>query len=300
MVSNQPKLLDSACAELESITGQKAVKTKARKSVSNFKIREGMEIGARVTLRDRRMWEFLDRFINVALPRIRDFRGVPVRLSGSGDYTLGLKDQLIFPEIDYDKVDEPRGMNVTIVTTANTDEEGRELLSLLGMLVYIWFRFEWQFGVGAVVALLHDVALTIGVFALLGLEFNLSTVAAILTIAGYSINDTVVVYDRVRENLRKFKQMSLYELLNLSVNGTLSRTLLTSVTTLIALGALYFFGGEVIKGFSFAMIWGVIVGTYSSIFIAVPLLVYMNLRRSGLIVGEEMDDAPTGKPADQG
>jgi len=174
------------------------------------------------------------------------------------------------------------------------------LLAMAAMLVYIWFRFEWQFGVGAVVALLHDVALTIGVFALLGLEFNLSTVAAILTIAGYSINDTVVVYDRVRENLRKFKQMSLYELLNLSVNGTLSRTLLTSVTTLIALGALYFFGGEVIKGFSFAMIWGVIVGTYSSIFIAVPLLVYMNLRRSGLIVGEEMDDAPTGKPADQG
>jgi len=174
------------------------------------------------------------------------------------------------------------------------------LLAMAAMLVYIWFRFEWQFGVGAVVALLHDVALTIGVFALLGLEFNLSTVAAILTIAGYSINDTVVVYDRVRENLRKFKQMSLYELLNLSVNGTLSRTLLTSVTTLIALGALYFFGGEVIKGFSFAMIWGVIVGTYSSIFIAVPLLVYMNLRRSGLIVGEETDDAPTGKPADQG
>ena len=174
------------------------------------------------------------------------------------------------------------------------------LLAMAAMLVYIWFRFEWQFGVGAVAALLHDVALTIGVFALLGLEFNLSTVAAILTIAGYSINDTVVVYDRVRENLRKFKQMSLNDLLNLSINGTLSRTLLTSVTTLIALGALYFFGGEVIKGFSFAMIWGVIVGTYSSIFIAVPLLVYMNLRRTGLIVGEETEDAPTGNPADQG
>ncbi len=174
------------------------------------------------------------------------------------------------------------------------------LLAMAAMLVYIWFRFEWQFGVGAVAALLHDVALTIGVFALLGLEFNLSTVAAILTIAGYSINDTVVVYDRVRENLRKFKQMSLNDLLNLSINGTLSRTLLTSVTTLIALGALYFFGGEVIKGFSFAMIWGVIVGTYSSIFIAVPLLVYMNLRRTGLIVGEETEDAPTGNPVDQG
>tara|TARA_Y100001970_G_scaffold265372_1_gene352895 strand:+ start:2187 stop:3092 length:906 start_codon:yes stop_codon:yes gene_type:complete len=168
------------------------------------------------------------------------------------------------------------------------------LVALTAMLVYIWFRFEWQFGVGAVSALLHDVILTIGIFSLLGLEFNLSTVAAILTIAGYSINDTVVVYDRVRENLRKYKQMPLYELLNLSVNGTLSRTLLTSLTTLIALAALYFFGGEVIKGFSFAMIWGVIVGTYSSIFIAVPLLVYMNLRRSGLIVGDNIDDAPTG------
>ena len=128
-----PKILENAIAELEMITGQKAVKTRARKSVSNFKIREGMHIGAAVTLRDRRMWEFLDRFINVALPRIRDFRGVPTRLSGNGDYTLGLKDQLIFPEIDYDKVDEPRGMNITIVTTARTDEEGRELLKLLGM-----------------------------------------------------------------------------------------------------------------------------------------------------------------------
>ena len=174
------------------------------------------------------------------------------------------------------------------------------LLAMAAMLVYIWFRFEWQFGVGAVVALLHDVLLTIGIFSLLGMEFNLSTVAAILTIAGYSINDTVVVYDRVRENLRKFKQMSLYDLLNLSINGTLSRTLLTSITTLIALGALYFFGGEVIKGFAFAMIWGVVVGTYSSMFVAVPLLVYMNLRRSGLIVGENQEDAPTGNPVDQG
>ncbi len=172
------------------------------------------------------------------------------------------------------------------------------LLALGAMLVYIWFRFEWQFGVGAVIAILHDVLLTIGIFSLLGLEFNLSTVAAILTIAGYSINDTVVVYDRVRENLRKFKQMPLSELLNVSINATLSRTLLTSVTTLIALLALYLFGGEVLRGFSFAMIWGVIVGTYSSIFIAVPLLVYMNLRRSGLIVGDtDDDDAPAGKTA---
>ena len=159
-------------------------------------------------------------------------------------------------------------------------------LALSAMLLYIWFRFEWQFGVGAVVALTHDVILTIGIFGLLGLEFNLSTVAAILTIAGYSINDTVVVYDRVRENLRKYKTMDIDALLNLSVNNTLSRTLLTSVTTLLALLALFLFGGEVIKGFSFAMIWGVIVGTYSSIWIAVPLLVYMQLKRGGLILGE--------------
>ena len=128
-----PKILESAVAELETITGQKAVKTKARKSISNFKLREGMDIGARVTLRDARMWEFLDRFINFALPRIRDFRGVPTRLSGGGDYTIGLKDQLVFPEIEYDKVDEHRGMNITIVTTAKNDEEGRELLLQLGM-----------------------------------------------------------------------------------------------------------------------------------------------------------------------
>lgn len=128
-----PKLLESAVEELEAITGQKAVKTAARKSISNFKVREGMKIGARVTLRGERMWEFMDRFINFTLPRIRDFRGVPNRLSGSGDYTMGLKDQLVFPEIEYDKVDEPRGMNITFVTTAKTDEEGRELLSKLGM-----------------------------------------------------------------------------------------------------------------------------------------------------------------------
>ncbi len=167
------------------------------------------------------------------------------------------------------------------------------LLALGAMLIYIWFRFEWQFGVGAVIALAHDVIMTIGIFALLSLEFNLSTVAAILTIAGYSINDTVVVYDRVRENLRKYKVLPLRDVINLSLNDTLSRTLLTSITTLIALFILFFFGGEVIKGFSFGMIWGVLVGTYSSIFIATPLLIYMNLRRS--IFDDE--DGAEGSPA---
>jgi len=165
------------------------------------------------------------------------------------------------------------------------------LLALAAMLLYIWFRFEWQFGVGAVIALGHDVLLTVGMFSLLGLEFNLSTVAAILTIAGYSINDTVVVYDRVRENLRKYKVMDLIELLNLSLNDTLSRTLLTSITTLLALGILYFFGGEVLKGFSFAMIWGVLVGTYSSLMVATPLLIQMKLRRSAFDSQEGEEEA---------
>ncbi len=161
--------------------------------------------------------------------------------------------------------------------------------AIFAMLIYIWFRFEWQFGMGAVVALLHDVISTIGLFSLLGLEFNLSTVAAVLTIAGYSINDTVVVYDRVRENLRKYKVMPLPELLNRSINETLSRTVMTSVTTLLALFSLYFLGGEVIRGFSFAMIWGVVIGTYSSICLAVPLLLYMNVGRRGARASEDKD-----------
>ena len=151
--------------------------------------------------------------------------------------------------------------------------------ALFAILVYIWFRFEYQFGVCAVIALAHDVLSTIGVFAAFGFDFNLSTVAAILTIAGYSINDTVVVFDRVRENLRKYKTMPLAELLNRSVNDTLSRTVMTSLTTLLALFSLYFLGGEVLRGFSFAMIWGVLVGTYSSICIAVPLLLYMRIHQ---------------------
>ena len=147
------------------------------------------------------------------------------------------------------------------------------------MLLYIWFRFEWQFSIGAVVALVHDVGLTVGMFALTQFEFNLASIAAILTIVGYSINDTVVVYDRVRENLRKYKAMPMADLADLSLNETLSRTVMTSMTTLLALLALYVFGGEVIEGFVFAMMFGVVVGTYSSVFIAVALLLELNLRR---------------------
>ncbi len=163
--------------------------------------------------------------------------------------------------------------------------------ALFAVLVYIWFRFEWQFALGAVVATSHDVILTIGVFALLQMEFNLSTIAAVLTIVGYSLNDTVVVYDRIRENLRKYKKKPLPEVLDLSINQTLSRTLLTSLTTLLALGSLYFLGGEVIRSFTFAMIWGVFVGTYSSIFIAAPLLIFLNLRQEQVMAPSETDDA---------
>lgn len=153
------------------------------------------------------------------------------------------------------------------------------LAAIISMLIYIWFRFEWQFSVGAVLALVHDVVLTIGIFSVLQLDFNLSILAAILTIVGYSMNDTVVVYDRVRENLRKYKKMDLGALLDVAINETLSRTVMTSVTTLLALLALYVLGGEVIRGFTFAMIWGVLVGTYSSIFIASPLLMILGVKR---------------------
>jgi preprotein translocase subunit SecF len=154
------------------------------------------------------------------------------------------------------------------------------IFSMLGILLYVTFRFEWQFGVASVIALIHDAIITIGFFALTGLEFNLATVAAVLMIAGYSINDTVVVFDRVRENMRKYKKLALTELLNTSVNQMLARTLLTSITTLLALVALYVFGGEVLRGFISALIFGIIVGTYSSTFVAGALLTYLNVRRS--------------------
>ena len=168
------------------------------------------------------------------------------------------------------------------------------LAAVFAILLYIWFRFEWQFGVGAVIALTHDVITTIGLFSLLQLEFNVSTVAAVLTIAGYSINDTVVVYDRVRENLRRYKRLSLIELFNRSINETLARTVMTSVTTLLALLALYFFGGEVIQGFTIALIWGVFVGTYSSIALAVPLLVFFKIDRRAISEEDDAEEAQSG------
>jgi preprotein translocase SecF subunit len=156
-------------------------------------------------------------------------------------------------------------------------------LSLTAMLLYIWIRFEWQFSLGAILALFHDVIITLGVFSLFNLEINLSIVAAVLTIVGYSMNDTVVIFDRVRENLRKFSDIKIFELTNISINETLSRTIITSVTTLLALLSIYFFGGEVLKGFSLAMILGVIFGTYSSIFIANPVLVFLRISQKTIL-----------------
>ena len=156
-------------------------------------------------------------------------------------------------------------------------------LSLAAMLFYIWIRFEWQFSLGAVIALIHDVIITVGIFSFLAYEVNLSIVAAVLTIVGYSMNDTVVIFDRIRENLKKYSKISITEISDLSTNQTLSRTLITSVTTLLALFSIYIFGGAILKGFSFAMIIGVIVGTYSSIFVATPILNYTNVNQKTVL-----------------
>ena len=153
-------------------------------------------------------------------------------------------------------------------------------IALILMLFYIWLRFEWQFSLGAIVALLHDVILTLGTFSIIGFEFNLSIIAAVLTIVGYSMNDTVVIFDRVRENLKKFKKLDTFSLLNKSINETLSRTINTTATTILALLALFIFGGNIIKDFSLAMIWGIVIGTYSSILIATPTLLNMKIRKA--------------------
>ena len=160
--------------------------------------------------------------------------------------------------------------------------------ALIAILVYIWFRFEWQFAVGAVVALIHDAVTTLGLFSLLGLEFNLASIAAILTIIGYSINDTVVIYDRVRENLRRYKAMPLPELLDRSINETLARTVMTSLTTFLALIALLLAGGPTIRGFTIAMIWGIVIGTYSTVYVATPMVLHLRLPRESMAEAAEV------------
>ena len=161
-------------------------------------------------------------------------------------------------------------------------------LSLGAMLIYIWIRFEWQFSIGAIAAVFHDVIITLGFFSFLSLEINLSIVAAVLTIVGYSMNDTVVIFDRVRENLKKLSDIKIYEITNISINETLSRTIITSVTTLLALMSIFIFGGAILKGFSFAMILGVIVGTYSSIYIANPILIRLNVSQKTILKEEKI------------
>jgi preprotein translocase SecF subunit len=165
------------------------------------------------------------------------------------------------------------------------------VLALFAIAAYIWFRFEWQFGVGGMISTLHDVLTTVGLFALLQLEFNLTTLAAILTIAGYSVNDTVVIYDRVREALRKYPRMPFRELINLALNETLSRTILTVSTVALAVLALLFLGGQVLRGFSIAMLWGVVIGTYSSLFIAAPILYYVRPNRAAIARSSETAQA---------
>src|SRR5690606_6134332 len=155
------------------------------------------------------------------------------------------------------------------------------VVAVLAVLIYLWFRFEWQFAVGAVIATLHDLVLTIGFFSITQLEFNMTSIAAILTIVGYSLNDTVVVYDRIREMLRKYKRLSLPDIIDIAINSTLSRTIMTATTTFLALLALAIFGGAVIQSFSLAMIFGVVMGTYSSIFIAAPILIYLGAKVGG-------------------
>ncbi len=153
------------------------------------------------------------------------------------------------------------------------------ILAMLGIMGYVWFRYEWQFGINALLALFHDCVTTVGLFALTGMEFNLTTVAAVLTIAGYSVNDTVVIYDRIRYDMRRYKTMPLKELINHALNSTLSRTTITSGLTLLSVLALWIFGGEVIRGFAVAMVWGIVIGTYSTIYVATPLLLYMHIHR---------------------
>ncbi len=160
-------------------------------------------------------------------------------------------------------------------------------LSLAAMLFYIWIRFEWQFSLGSIIALIHDVIITLGIFSILSFEVNLSIVAAVLTIVGYSMNDTVVIFDRIRENLLKFSKIEINEIANISINETLSRTLITSLTTLVALLSIFILGGEILKGFSFAMILGVIIGTYSSVFVASPVLNYFKVSQKTLLKEEE-------------
>ena len=219
-------------------------------------------------------------FNDVSLQEFGDSETIIIRLQNESNYesitTINKVKELIS-----DKISEFRRSE--FVGPTISEEllwQGLQAISfaLLAILIYIWFRFEWQFGISIVLALIHDVLITLGILTILGIDFSLSSIAAMLTIVGYSVNDSVVIFDRVRENLRKYKKLDLIELFNMSINNTLSRTIMTSMTTLLALFSLFIFGGEVIEPFAFTMIIGVIIGTYSSIFVAVPTLLLFKFR----------------------
>ena len=205
---------------------------------------------------------------------------------GNPEYINNLKNEVSksFPDINFRRVENvgPKVSSELLKSSIIAIS-----LSLAAMLFYIWIRFEWQFSLGAIVALFHDVIITLGIFSLLSLEINLSIVAAVLTIVGYSMNDTVVIYDRIRDNLKKYSDIDIFDLSNKSINETLSRTILTSLTTLLALLSIFFLGGEILRGFSFAMIMGVIIGTYSSIYIANPILVRLNVNHDTVVKKDE-------------
>ncbi|MGB1539735.1 MAG: protein translocase subunit SecF [Rickettsiales bacterium] len=223
-----------------------------------------------------------DAFGEVSLQNFGDDREVLIRMQAEeGNEATAVEQAKILLNAAIDGIDYRRVEYVGPTVGKELVRAGYTSLglALVAMLLYIWFRFEWQFGVGGVVALVHDTIALLGFYALMGLDFGLPAVAAILTVIGYSINDSVVIYDRIRENLRKYKKMPLEEVLDLSINETLSRTVLTGGTTLLALMALAWFGGEIIRGFSLAIGFGVVIGTYSSIYIAAPVLIFMQLRR---------------------
>lgn len=229
--------------------------------------------------------EHLDRlgFGEVSLQNVGDDKSVLIRIQVGKDDTQSkvvetvknILAEQIPGAIDYRKID---FVGPTVGQELVTAGIMAVLLCFAAIMLYVWFRFEWQYGLGAILALLHDAVMVLGFFAVMRFEFGLTAVAAILTIVGYSINDTVVIYDRIRENMRRFKKMPVEELLNLSINETLSRTVLTASTVLLTSLSLLIFGGEVIRGFSAAMVFGVVVGTYSSIYISAPMLIYLNIR----------------------
>jgi len=220
----------------------------------------------------------------VQLQRFGDDKNVLIRIGASAEHAEADTGEVIVEKVKAELGNEVQYRRIESVGPQVSGELIKAatlavLISVAAMFAYIWFRFEWQFGLGAVLSIVHDVMATILVFSLFQLEFNLTTIAALLTIVGYSMNDTVVVFDRMRENLRKYKKMDLGELIDLSLNETLSRTIMTSVTTLIALTALFVFGGEVIRSFTFAMIFGIVIGTYSSIYVAAPVLMAIGITR---------------------